>query len=135
MKEQLLRAFPRDSKVESDEESPFIEVKNCQKEKTQAAWPWIASTIVLTLVLICDIVQRGGQDGQCLIKTRPAFRTDLKDSHPHIELEERVFSGRLWFDKDTETVYRDIDPSEPQYFGPPSPEIDAAWSDLLRGKY
>ncbi|KAJ5219964.1 hypothetical protein N7468_009168 [Penicillium chermesinum] len=65
----------------------------------------------------------------------PAYRTDLEDSHPHIVLEERTFSGKLWFDRETKTVYREIDPAEPQYFGPPGPEIDRAWGDLLRGEF
>ena len=33
------------------------------------------------------------------------------------------------------TVERQVDPNEPAYFGPPSPAIDAAWKDLLRGEF
>jgi hypothetical protein len=29
------------------------------------------------------------------------------------------------------TMYRDLEPGEPIYFGIPSPEIDQAWGDLL----
>lgn len=31
-------------------------------------------------------------------------------------------------------LYLAIPPGQPQFVGPPSPEIDAAWLDLMKGK-
>lgn len=45
-----------------------------------------------------------------------------------IELEEVRFTGGIKENK--EGFYREIDPSQPQYVGAPSPEIDKAWEDL-----
>jgi hypothetical protein len=61
------------------------------------------------------------------------YRTDFADARKAITYEERVFSGALKYNTETKDVFRDIDPSEPQYFGPPSPDVDAAWDKLLAG--
>jgi hypothetical protein len=60
-------------------------------------------------------------------------KTDLPDVRPFISYEERVFTGKFAYNKETGMVYREVDPSQPQYAGEPSPEIDAAWAELLRG--
>lgn len=116
------------------EGTPFIESKTCQRSHFRMVVPWIVSTACLAFISAYLLLhQKTDHWHQCFAATSSAFRSDLQDSHPHISYEERVFSGRLWFDDKTETVFRDIDPSEPQYFGLPTPEIDAAWADLLRG--
>lgn len=119
---------------EFPEGTPFIESKPCQRSHFRIVCPWILSTVSLAVITTYLLLQhRADHWHQCFVATSPAFRTDLHDSHPHVFYEERVFSGRLWYDDNTDTVFRDIDPSEPQYFGLPTPEIDAAWADLLRG--
>lgn len=119
---------------ESSEETPFLESKTCQKSHLHLVCPWIISTVSLAFITAYLLFQqRTDHWHQCFAATSPAFQTDLHDAHPHIFYEERIFTGKLWFDEQTDTAYRDIDPSQTQYFGPPSPEIDAAWADLLRG--
>jgi hypothetical protein len=119
---------------ELPEGTPFIESKSCQRSHFRIVGPWILSTVSLAVITAYLLLQqRVDHWHQCFAAKSPAFRTDLGDSHPHVFYEERVFSGRLWYDDNTDTVIRDIDPSEPQYFGLPTPEIDAAWADLLRG--
>ncbi|KAK0378842.1 hypothetical protein CLIM01_03813 [Colletotrichum limetticola] len=44
------------------------------------------------------------------------------------------FTGGLHFYKNG-TLYREVIEGQPQYVGPPSPEIDAAWKSLLKGQY
>lgn len=63
--------------------------------------------------------------------------TDIQDMHSVITMEERVFSGALDYDKEINEFVRaaPADPTEPQYFGPPSEEIDANWKKLLHGQY
>lgn len=119
---------------EFSERSPFIKSTTGQNPHYRLVWPWILSTVSLASVLAYVLFQQQNDHwSQSFASESPAFRTDLHDAHPHILYEERVFSGKLWFNESTETVYRDIDPSETQYFGPPTPEIDAAWANLLRG--
>jgi hypothetical protein len=43
------------------------------------------------------------------------------------------FTGGLHFHKNG-TLYRETIEGQPQYVGPPSPEIDSAWNRLLKGK-
>ncbi|KAM0145502.1 hypothetical protein ACHAQE_011237 [Botrytis cinerea] len=62
------------------------------------------------------------------------FTTEL-DPIKNILSEETVrFTGGLHFHKNG-TLYREIIEGEPQYVGEPSPEIDSAWNQLLKGQY
>ena len=47
-----------------------------------------------------------------------------------IEAQKVRFTGEMKFHENG-TIYRDYPPGAPIYAGPPSPEIDAAWDDLL----
>jgi len=58
------------------------------------------------------------------------FDTDLDIARAAIETHQVKFSGGLAF-MPNGTMFRDIKPGEPIYFGVPSPEIDQAWGDLL----
>lgn len=58
------------------------------------------------------------------------FPTDMVDARDFIEYEQVRFTGALAFDDDAPRVYRVRD-AEVEYFGPPSPEIESAWSTLL----
>jgi hypothetical protein len=50
-----------------------------------------------------------------------------------IQLHQVQFSGGLELNE-TGKLHRIVDPERPQYVGPPTPEIDAAWDDLMLGK-
>ncbi|KAJ5166341.1 uncharacterized protein N7482_005122 [Penicillium canariense] len=117
-----------DTDSESSDTSRFIEPESCQKSHLRLIAPWIASTLFLSLITGYLLFQQPRSCSAC----PSAFRTDLRDAHAYIFYEERVFSGKLGFNEELGKVYRDIDRSEPQYVGPPSPEIDGAWADLLR---
>lgn len=62
------------------------------------------------------------------------FPTDLKSMWSAIEYEERSFGGGLNYDEKSKKVVWEIDEKEPQYFGLPSPALDASWSALMRGR-
>ncbi|KIX93903.1 uncharacterized protein Z520_10240 [Fonsecaea multimorphosa CBS 102226] len=47
-----------------------------------------------------------------------------------IELKQVRFTGGLLVTENG-TLYRPVDPNEPQYVGEPSPDIDRNWADLL----
>lgn len=118
---------------ESFETSKYNESMTCQKSHLCLIAPWIASTFCLCLITGYLLFQQANSCSAYLVPFPSAFRTDIRDAYPHISYEERVFSGKLAFSEELGKVYRDIDPSEPQYFGPPSPGIDSAWADLMRG--
>jgi hypothetical protein len=50
-----------------------------------------------------------------------------------IQLHQVRFTGGLELNE-TGKLHRIIDPGQPQYVGPPAPEIDAAWDELMLGK-
>lgn len=134
IKEQLYRpVHAEETDSESSEGFPFLQSRARPKSYLRVAGPWIASTIILTIGSTYLLFQQRTEWAQCFATASSAFETDLHDAHPHVAYEERVFSGKLWFNEETQLVYRDVDPAEPQYFGPPTPEMDAAWDDLLRG--
>ena len=49
-----------------------------------------------------------------------------------LAMKKVTFGGALRY-TDTGHVYMDQSPDEPKYFGPPSHEIDAAWTELTGG--
>lgn len=134
-KEQRYRPIhSEDTDSESPNRSRLIEPTICQKSHLYLIAPWIASTLSLALITGYLLFQQQTDFCSAYLATSPlAFRTDFRDAHPYIAYEERVFSGKLAFNEEIGKVYRDIDSSEPQYFGPPSPDIDDAWADLMRG--
>lgn len=67
--------------------------------------------------------------------TPGVYKTDFPDVQPYVSYEERVFTGKFYYNEETQMIEREVDPTKPQYAGPPSPEIDAAWAELLRGIY
>ncbi|KAH8821797.1 hypothetical protein F5884DRAFT_769083 [Xylogone sp. PMI_703] len=68
---------------------------------------------------------------QCIDK---GLMTELEPMKSAIEIVNRRFTGSLKYDENG-TLYRDTDPTEPQYVGEPGPAIDKAWHDLLDGLY
>lgn len=44
------------------------------------------------------------------------------------------YTNAFRYNATDKTYYREFNPTEPQYVGTPSPEIDEAWNDLLHGK-
>ena len=45
------------------------------------------------------------------------------------------FDDQLQYNNPTHEFWREFDPSLPQYFGKPNPQIDHAWAHLLLGKF
>jgi hypothetical protein len=107
----------------------FVRLKHYLNSHPQPVFPWILSTLFLIFFSVYLLSRQYGDR----LSANSTYKTDLSDVRPSISYEERVFSGKLWYNEETGFLYRDIDTAQPQYFGEPSPEIDAAWSDLLRG--
>ncbi|RDW91741.1 hypothetical protein BP5796_02906 [Coleophoma crateriformis] len=83
--------------------------------------------ILFSLALMTDNIRlRKKQDAVA----ESAFKTDLTAAKPLAALVEYAFTGGIQIDENGK-LYREVDPSKPQYAGEPSPEIDKAWDDLL----
>ncbi|KAJ5766228.1 uncharacterized protein N7511_003844 [Penicillium nucicola] len=135
-KEQIYQpVYSDDSDPESPSSSGFVGSQSHPKSYIRLVSPWIASTITFAVISGYLLFQQHVNGRLACVASSPAFQTDVKDSHPYISYEERVYTGRFWYNETIGQIYRDIDPSEPQYFGLPSPEMDAAWDDLLRGEF
>ncbi|EMD91267.1 hypothetical protein COCC4DRAFT_35178 [Bipolaris maydis ATCC 48331] len=62
------------------------------------------------------------------------FMTEFPIAKPYIREKLTMFwGGPRWYDNGT--AYKLHNPDEPMYVGPPSDEIDAAWEELLKGRY
>jgi hypothetical protein len=94
--------------------------------------PWMISTTFFATLSLCLIT---------IAQIRPAttnpgaFETDFAATQLWVEYEERAFTGKLSYVPLKRKLYRDIDPTQPQYFGKPNPEMDALWDDLLRNEF
>lgn len=58
----------------------------------------------------------------------------IEEMKSSIKLHQKRYTSAIR-DHPNGTLYMAFNTSEPQYVGPPSPEIDAAWNSLLRGRY
>lgn len=63
------------------------------------------------------------------------YLTEWGPAKASIKAEQVTFTSSLKYNATTKEIYREIDHSQPQYVGTPSPEIDAAWDTLLHGQY
>lgn len=93
-------------------------------------WIWVAFTCVNLMIASVSFFS--------YLQARTAFRgpfwdTDMLDARGAIQYEERKYTGALAYDYDKKEMIREAD-GKLEFFGPPSPEVDAAWHSLLRGK-
>lgn len=62
------------------------------------------------------------------------FTTEFDIFKPYVRQELKMFyGGPRWYDNGTGYIVRN--PSEPRYVGPPTDELDAAWEELVKGRY
>ncbi|KAK5635671.1 hypothetical protein RRF57_011383 [Xylaria bambusicola] len=122
--------------------SPFAEswVKGSQQPKHSPRRRTLLSRTTLYSILVVSIlwpasifVALGQFRRSCLASGRSyetGFDTDLEPAWHAIRLHKVKFTGDLKIDKNG-TVYRDIVGT--QYVGIPTPEMDDAWVDIIRG--
>lgn len=63
-----------------------------------------------------------------------SWQTDFPDARKAVQYEEQTYTGALTYDATQRRVIR-LHDAKVEYFGPPSPEIEQAWEDLLHGMY
>ncbi|KAJ5890475.1 uncharacterized protein N7473_006703 [Penicillium subrubescens] len=88
-------------------------------------WTWVISTVIfasLSVFLYFRPISSATYEH--------GFSTDLDALKSQIQLHQVKFTGGLELNE-TGKLHRIIDPGQPQYVGPPTPEIDAAWDELM----
>jgi len=91
---------------------------------------WIVLTGV-NLVLACITTYGIVASANCIAQPQ-GWNTELLDARGAVQYEERAYTGALTFDRNKGEAVR-LDDSEMEFFGRPSPEIDASWQHLLHG--
>ncbi|KAJ5689014.1 hypothetical protein N7462_003406 [Penicillium macrosclerotiorum] len=122
---------------DAEESQPFLSERKSMREvvgdpkslKRQLAdWSWVVSTVIFASLSVFLYFR------STRIKTyENGFSTDLDALKPQIQLHQVQFTGGLELNE-TGKLHRIIDPEQPQYVGPPTPEIDAAWDELMLGE-
>ncbi|KAI1261337.1 hypothetical protein F5Y18DRAFT_401683 [Xylariaceae sp. FL1019] len=127
------RGDPKEVEVEMPEFGPLLEdeaiMQRFQPRKSKR-WPMIQYLIWGILAFLCLVLL---SDNIRLRRKQPstsAFSTDLTVAQHTSELIESRYTGGIQVDQNGK-LYREVNPSEPQYAGEPSPEIDKAWDDIL----
>ncbi|KUL88986.1 hypothetical protein ZTR_06085 [Talaromyces verruculosus] len=98
---------------------------------------WAVMTFILAVVSLVENIYllRTVRSTKRNIGTyETGFDTELEEMKSSIKLHQKRYTSAIR-DHPNGTLYMAFNTSEPQYVGPPSPEIDAAWNSLLRGRY
>ncbi|KAF7591896.1 hypothetical protein BBP40_000943 [Aspergillus hancockii] len=117
---------PTYHKLGEDTDSP-------PRTRTKFNWPVVIPWIMASGLALFSGYLLWHQRG--LKTSYGAYTTDLPAVRPLVSYEERVFTGKFAYNEETGMIYREVDPSQPQYAGVPSPDIDASWEELLRGEF
>ena len=99
-------------------------------------WSWLLTVLFVAsnaMWLLITLTLFFAASGSKESAADPRFATDLADAQPAVKYEQRVYSNTLIYNETAQRVERVTDPKETQYFGPPSLEMDEAWSELLHG--
>lgn len=115
-----------------NEEEPFLQDRNPWSQQRRSHYSsWMLSTFALALLsclLSAGILM-------LLQSTHPlAFPTDISDAHNAVQYEQTRYTGSLTLDTKLRRVIR-VKDGDIEYFGSPSPGLDRAWGELLKGDY
>ncbi|EXJ58084.1 hypothetical protein A1O7_05508 [Cladophialophora yegresii CBS 114405] len=114
----------------SDSEQPLKHTRSKKRKcvQLQQAFPWLLSGFMLFAL----ILQHWRHQSRQCVPVGYWGSSDLEIAQR--EVPERTlqvqFSGGLKWDE-TSHLIREIDPTIPDYGGIPTPEIDAAWQELI----
>jgi len=129
-----------DPEIEDDdgkeESSPFIGQESFENHSGQSfgpALPWIITTIIL-MILSSYLYLTQRNSFQNMPSYETGFSTDFATIKSQLQLQQVRFTGGIKFDENG-TLFRSIDPTTPQYVGPPNSHIDEAWDTMLEVRY
>jgi hypothetical protein len=91
--------------------------------------PWLL-VVLLSITLVASI---GLNIKQYSDNQEALYSTYLPDAKQAVQYERRKYTGALVYDEETKRAIR-VKDAPIEYFGPSS-DVDAAWDELLRGKY
>ncbi|EED18587.1 conserved hypothetical protein [Talaromyces stipitatus ATCC 10500] len=123
-----------------DVEEPFLQDGNISRRSNYGTFirspAWAVTTLILTLIMVAENVYllRTLESSKRNSTYETGFDTELEEMKPSIKLHQKRYTGAIR-DLPNGTLYMAFNSSEPRYVGPPSPEIDDAWQNLLKGRY
>ncbi|KAJ5389258.1 uncharacterized protein N7496_000326 [Penicillium cataractarum] len=88
-------------------------------------WVWVISTVIFASLSFFLYIR-----STRIATYEHGFSTDLDALKSQIQLHQVQFTGGLELNE-TGKLHRIIATGQPQYVGPPTPEIDAAWDELM----
>jgi hypothetical protein len=131
MGREILYTLPSVATAFMQDEEAYINTKSLTpNNRSKLVWYWIAFTSVNLLFASISVFN---QFYTSRTLHGPIWDTDMLDARSAISYEERTYTGSLTYDYDKKEMIREAD-SNMEFFGPPGPEVDAAWHSLLRGK-
>ena len=105
-----------------DEQIEIVQIENpTNRWKICSLILSLISSFLLILVLTQPFARYGG-----------SFPTDLPDARRAIEYEEISYTGALVYDPENKRAVR-LKDAKVEYFGRPTPELEAAWHGMLKG--
>ncbi|KUI69556.1 hypothetical protein VM1G_04721 [Cytospora mali] len=110
-----------------DIEDDTVPVKSKANRQTMVVRILLSTTILfagLSIVLVVELWRFHSNS------YKYGFLTELGPAREIVQVKETVFMGGLVYD-DNDNLHRETLPGQPQYVGTPSPEVDAAWNQLL----
>ncbi|KIW63986.1 hypothetical protein PV04_08946 [Phialophora macrospora] len=105
--------------------------QNPHDSRNSSQTPWMVLTFIfvgLSGLLLFHDLRRGGRGG-----FDTGFHNDMILARSAIKVSQVKFTGGIKF-YDNGTMYRDNGPG-PAYVGPPTPEMDDAWEQLIGTRY
>ncbi|KAK5999395.1 hypothetical protein QM012_005520 [Aureobasidium pullulans] len=144
----LMAWYKRDHRDVEDEAGVGLigpESGSAEKHSTRSRQSWISKSSLSVMLVLSNLAWAAF----CLMLWREMY---LSQKAAHIDHERPEadfvstaalpykrttieFDDLLLFNYTSHAVYRKMDSTLPLYFGRPSPEIDAAWADLLQYEY
>jgi len=118
-----------DSESVKDENSPPFQIKRRPKWhfNFSIVLPWILCVILSALLVMTQILHKIPRIHDTF---EAGFDTEFAFSNETMGLKRVRFTSDIQVDPNG-TLYLSQNPNGPQYVGPPTPEIDQAWEDLL----
>ncbi|PMD46157.1 hypothetical protein L207DRAFT_377570, partial [Hyaloscypha variabilis F] len=89
--------------------------------------PWVICAILFTFLVITQTIHRSHRAHDTY---ETGFDTEFNFANGALGMKKVKFISDIHIDPNG-TVYLSQDPDGPHYVGPPSPDIDQAWDDML----
>lgn len=126
-----------------DETLELADVLGSRKQKSGRSQIWLLISIALNAFLAIAVIVLYGKYQSLLTASavsptgsyETGFATDFEPVKAALRTVPGPNHGALSYNETTKLIDHHHTPGAPRYFGVPSPEIDAAWHDLVQGEF